>query len=562
MTWTLLWQRLEEVAAEHGAHGLHFAERRVAVSYRELAVRVSRCAGALAEAGLAVGDNLGLLLPTSAEFYVALLGAQRAGLAPSPFAPPSSAQRLDEELAAISRALRAGRCRALIVDDSVARRLGPALDRLELQILRIEALEQSTAAPPRRALDPARHLALVQYTSGSTSHPKGVSITHAQLAAGIRAIAQGIELTASDVNGQWLPVHHDMGLIGSLTGLATGVEQHLWSPMSFVRDPVRWLGHFAARRATIYAGPNFSYAELAARCDDEQAAQLDLSAWRVAFSGAEPVDPQVLRRFEARFARSGLRPGVVMPVYGLAEATLAATFPARGAAWKSQEVGTGALGPGKTVQRGEQGREVVSVGRAVEGHQLRIQHEGATVPERVVGEIQLRGPAVMREYFGEAEATAQAFEEGWLRTGDLGFLDGGELYITGRLKEMMILHGKNYYPHDVEEIVQALPGCHRGMAVAFADDDEAGEHMVLVAETRLSAIEDFAALAAASQHAVRAVLAIPRLEVVLVRPGSVPRTTSGKRQRLLVKSRLKQDLLRDSVLWSTHHSAALLGAST
>lgn len=562
MTWTLLWQRLEEIAAEHGEHGLHFAERRVDLSYRELSERVGRCAAALVDVGLDLGDNIGLLLPTSAEFYIALLGAQRAGLAPSPFAPPSSAQRLEEELAAISRALRAGRCRALIVDDTVTRRLGAALERLELRILRIEELEACTAPPPRLALDPERHLALVQYTSGSTSHPKGVSITHAQLAAGIHAIERGISLTSSDVNGQWLPVHHDMGLIGSLTGLAVGVEQHLWSPMSFVRDPVRWLGHFAARRATIYAGPNFSYAELASRCDEEQAAQLDLSAWRVAFSGAEPVDPQVLRRFEARFARSGLRPGVVMPVYGLAEATLAATFPTPGAPWKSLAVGAGDLGPGKPVRHGERGREVVSVGRAVEGHELRIRHEGATVAERVVGEIQLRGPAIMREYFGDAEATGQTFEEGWLRTGDLGFIEDGELYITGRLKEMMILHGKNYYPHDVEEIVQGLPGCHRGMAVAFADDDEAGEHMVLVAETRLSAAEDFAALAVASQRAVRAVLAIPRLEVVLVRPGSVPRTTSGKRQRLLVKSRLKQDLLRDSVLWSTHLGAPTLGAST
>ncbi len=562
MTWFLLWQRLEEVAAEHAEHGLHFAERRVALSYRELSLRVARCAAALAEAGLAIGDNVGLLLPTSAEFYVALLGAQRAGLAPSPFAPPSSAQRLEEELAAISRALRAGACRALIIDDSVARRLGSALDRLDLKILRIEALETCSAPPPRLALDPERHLALVQYTSGSTSHPKGVAITHAQLAAGIRAIERGIALTANDVNGQWLPVHHDMGLIGSLTGLAVGVEQHLWSPMAFVRDPVRWLGHFASRRATIYAGPNFSYAELAARCDDDQAAQLDLSAWRVAFSGAEPVDPQALRRFEARFCRSGLRPGVLMPVYGLAEATLAATFPELGPRWRSLEVGTGELGPGKEVRSDARGRELVSVGRAVEGHQLRIRHEGATLGERMVGEIQLRGPAIMREYFGDEAATGQAFEEGWLRTGDLGFVAEGDLYITGRLKEMMILHGKNYYPHDVEEIVQSLPGYHRGMAVAFADDDEEGEHMVLVAETRLCTAEDFSALAAVSQRAVRAALAIPRLEVVLVKPGAVPRTTSGKRQRLLVKSRLKQDLLRDSVLWSSHHSALPTGAST
>ncbi len=342
-------------------------------------------------------------------------------------------------------------------------------------------------------------------------------------------------------------------------------------------------GSAPSRRATIYAGPNFSYAEMCARMDDEALAALDLSAWRVAFNGAEPVDAAVLRRFTDKFARAGLAPDVVMPVYGLAEVTLAATFPRRGSRWHARRVDATKLGPGQQVvevsAEAEHGREVVSVGAAVAGHQVRIQLEGASLGEGQVGEIQLRGPAVMTEYFRDAEATAEtmietmiemagdaasstASDDRWLRTGDLGFVAGGELYVTGRLKEMMILHGKNYYPHDVEAVVQGLPGCHRGMAVAFASSDERGEHMVVVAETRLADEGACAELALASQRAVAAALSIPRLEVVLVRPGSVPRTTSGKRQRLLVRTRLQHRELRDEVVWSSQTPPASSGASS
>lgn len=553
MTWQSIVHRLEDVAATWGDHGLHFVDRRQDMTYRELADKVRRCAAALAAAGLRHGDNIGLLMPTSAEFYVALLGAMRAGLAPSPFAPPASARRIAQDVRTYSRVLRAGYCRALIVDAEMISRGGPMLGALGVPILPIEQLLAGDHADAAPVLDPGRDLALVQYTSGSTSHPKGVAISHAQLAAGIQAIATGMALAPHDVNGQWLPVHHDMGLIGSLTGLCVGVEQYLWSPLTFVRDAGRWLTQFAARRATVYAGPNFAYAEMAARCDDEQLAALDLSAWRVAFNGAEPVDPVVLRRFTERFAAAGLRPGVVMPVYGLAEATLAATFPPLTRPWSSIRVDGARLGPGAAVDIDPAGsREVVSVGHPVLGHELRIRLDGRTLGDDAVGEIQLRGPAVMTGYFRDAGATADALDGGWLATGDLGFTHRGELYVTGRLKEMMILHGRNYYPHDVEELVQGLPGCHRGMAVAFAGHDAGGEHMVLVAETKLSEPADCAALAAASQQAVHASLAIPRLEVVLVKSGTIPRTTSGKRQRLLVKAQLHKPDFAAAVVWSTH----------
>ena len=295
MSWRVLPDQLDEVAARWPTHGLAVVDRRQSVRYPELAHRVRRAALALARAGLRPGDNVGLLLPTCVEFYVALLGAMRAGLAPSPFAPPASAQRVASDVRGFRRALANGRCRALVIDAQTAGRLGAAVDDLGVPALAIEALdgEPPADAPPATlpVIDPARDLALIQYTSGSTSHPKGVALTHDQLAAGVQAIARGIALTAADVNGQWLPIHHDMGLIGSLTGLSVGVDQFLWSPMSFVRDPLRWLAGFAARRATIYAGPNFSYAELAARADDADLAGLDLSAWRVAFNGADgPID--------------------------------------------------------------------------------------------------------------------------------------------------------------------------------------------------------------------------------------------------------------------------------
>lgn len=557
----LLDRQLEEIAGRYGEHGLHFVDRRQLVTYPELLHRVRRCAAALRAAGLRPGDHVGLLLPTGPELYIALIGAQRAGVVPSPFAPPASIGRVADDTRAYQRALRAGSCRALVIDAAMQQRMGAALEQLEVPILQIERLEAAAptadelaaaAAPPD-----ADRLALVQYSSGSTSHPKGIALTHAQLAAGIGVVIEAAQLTAADVNGQWLPMHHDMGLIGSLAGLCVGIHQHIWSPFTFVRDPGRWLAQFAARRASIYAGPSFSYDEMAARCDDEQLATLDLSAWRVAFNGAEPVDPQALRRFHARFGPRGLRPDVVKPVYGLAEITLAATIPGPGSAWRARRVDGARLGPGAVVAAvSEGGREVVAVGPVVPGHRLRIRHGGETLAEERVGEIQLQGPAVMTGYYHDPAATAEAFEGAWLRTGDLGFVAGGELYVTGRSKEMMILHGRNYYPQDVEGVVQELPGCHRRMAVAFASADAEGEHIVAVIETRLAEAAACEALARAAQRAVRAAHSIPRLEVLLVRPGAVPRTTSGKRQRLLVKTTVEQGGFHDAVVWSTRPAPA------
>jgi acyl-CoA synthetase (AMP-forming)/AMP-acid ligase II len=551
----LLFQRLDATAARWGEHGIHVVDRRQVVTYPELARRVRRCAGALRRAGLAPGDPIGLLLPSGAELHVALLGAQRAGLIPSPFAPPASAARIAEDARAYSRALRAGRCRALVVDATIRQRLGDALAGLGAPVVGIEDLEADPGADDAALPTPRPDdLALVQYSSGSTAAPKGVALTHAQLTAGIDALIDRCDFTARDSIGQWLPMHHDMGLIGSLTAIAVGGQQYIWSPLTFVRDPARWIAQFAARRATVYAGPSFSYAELAARCDDDHVAALDLSAWRIAFNGAEPVDADALDRFEAKFRRAGLGPLVVRPVYGLAEITLAATIPAGLEPWRARTVDAARLGAGERIAApaaaGTTGRRVVAVGEVVPGHELRIAHAGSAVPDEVVGEIQLRGPAVMSGYFGDPEATAEALDAGWLRTGDLGFVADGQLYVTGRIKEMMILHGRNIYPQDVEHLVQELPGCHRRMAAAFAAADAAGEHIVAVIETRLSDAAACAALAAAAQRAAQVALAIPRLEVTLVRPGAIPRTTSGKRQRLLVQATV-EPRGASPVVWST-----------
>jgi acyl-CoA synthetase (AMP-forming)/AMP-acid ligase II len=546
-----LAERLARAAARHPTHGITVVDRNQRADYPELAERARHCAHALRAAlpHASHGAQIALLLPTCVEFYVALLGVQLAGFVPSPFAPPSSIRGLAEAVRGYDRALRAGGCRVLIIDDALRARLGPAIADLDVTILSIDQLLRAPAiANELPAIDPQRDLALVQYTSGSTSRPKGVALTHAQLGAGIDAIVAGIALDHRDVNGQWLPIHHDMGLIGSLAGMDRGVDQFLWSPLTFVRDPIRWLRQFAARRATIYAGPSFSYAELL-RGTPEELEELDLTAWRVALNGAEPVDVRTLRAFGERFAPHGLRPEAVMPVYGLAEITLAATFPALGSRWHARTIDPLA-GAGDSVDFVPGGREVAAVGAPVAGHAIRICHRGEPLPDGRIGEIQLRGPAVMRDYYRDPVATAEAFDAGWLRTGDLGFTLGGELFVTGRAKELMILNGRNYYPHDIEDVVQRLPGCHRGMAVAFAATDERGEHMVVVAETRCDPAAAHE-LAIASQRAVSAAFAIPRLEVVLVRPGAVPRTTSGKRQRLLVRSRLREPAFQQSVIWSS-----------
>jgi fatty-acyl-CoA synthase len=335
-----------------------------------------------------------------------------------------------------------------------------------------------------------------------------------------------------------------------LVSLFSGCQAYVWSPYSFIKDPAGWWAGFSRVKATIYSGPNFSYAYLCDAVDAEQAAALDLSSLRLAFNGAEAVDARLMERFADRFAPAGLRPEALFPVYGLAEVVLAASFPEVGEGLRVDWVDRAALGNDRLVRRVERSepgsRGVVCLGHPVEGLQLCIVGEGGEPRgEDQVGEIQLRGPAVMRGYYRNPKLTAESIPSGWLRTGDLGYLKDGRLHVVGRAKDVLKQAGESYYPEDIEVVVRGMEGVHRGGCVAFVGGPLGEERVVCLAETGLREASALEALAREIGRRVRREVGLASLEVLLVKKGAIARTTSGKLQRHVMKRRSQEQ--RDAV---------------
>jgi acyl-CoA synthetase (AMP-forming)/AMP-acid ligase II len=298
-----------------------------------------------------------------------------------------------------------------------------------------------------------------------------------------------------------------MGLFGMLAALSSGATVHVWPPTSFIRDPGGWLREFSRVRATVYAGPNFSYEYMLDGVSERELAELDLRPWRVAFNGAENINAHSMARFIEYFGRVGFRPETMFPVYGLAEATLAVSFPPQHQPPRVQWVDRDVLANDATARlmdrNDPRARGVVSVGRPVLGHEVRIcADDGTPLPGHRVGEIQARGPGVMRGYLNKPEITQQTFQDGWLKTGDMGYVSEGDLFITGRKKELIIVRGENYYPQDIEAALQELPGNYRNRCIAEASGDENRERLSELAETSLEGTEAHAALASSKRTSI------------------------------------------------------------
>jgi acyl-CoA synthetase (AMP-forming)/AMP-acid ligase II len=361
-----------------------------------------------------------------------------------------------------------------------------------------------------------------------------VVLSHRNVLANVEAIRRGLALEPTDVGASWLPLFHDMGLVGTLlTPILVGCDCYLSAPEDFARDPLQWLRTISERRATLTVAPSTGYLHTLRRVP-EPPADLDLSSLRAALNGAETVNLGVMRAFLDRFAGYGLRPTVFLPVYGLAEGTLAVSFPPLGRPARAAWVDRGRLGEGRVELRAEgaaSARPLVSVGTAVHGAQIRlVQPDGAELAgEDVVGEIEIRGPSVMTAYEDDPVATAKVVRAGgWVATGDLGFRHGGELYIAGRRKEMVVVLGQNYYASDVEAIVSALPALAGGAVLAASAPYPDGEGLLLLVETRHRDEAVRAELAGQIRRAVAESIGISPQEIVFASRGRLPRTSSGK----------------------------------
>lgn len=500
----------------------------------ELARRGRRGAAALLARGIGPGHRVGVLSPNAPEFLVALIAITRTGAAAAPLALPMGsdligwATRLHDTLTAAGVA-------HVVVSHRIAHRVSPALTPVGVTVIDDRELDGPEAPGAQVGMhDPA----IIQFTSGSTSRPKGVVLTHANVWHCARSITTAIRLDPGDVHGSWLPLFHDMGLFGALTGILRGVPVHLWSPAGFVRRPGRWLAAFAAVGGTISTMPNFGYDTLVRAVGPEEAAGLDLSTWRVAFNGAEAVSAAATDAFLERFAPAGFRPSAMVPAYGMAEATLVATLPPAGRAPVVEHVDRSRLtvdGTAVPVMPDAPGaRALVGLGRPVPDMALRIADGTSPCPDGTIGEIQLRGAMVTRGYLAGAAGASDPFTaDGWLRSGDLGYRRDGELFFTGRRKEMITVAGRNLYPADAEEIARAVPGVHRERCVAVAGTGpDGGETIELVVETTDPHGPAAAELVMDVRTRVVSALGPLPLVVLPVGPRTIPRTTSGKVRRL------------------------------
>jgi len=394
-------------------------------------------------------------------------------------------------------------------------------------------------------------LAVLQFTSGSTADPKGVELQHRTIGANLDALATAAALDVErDVLVSWLPLYHDMGLVGLLsTSMTSGTDLVLGAPQDFLAAPGRWMQWISDFGGTATAGPNFSWV-LAGRAL-KKGPQLDLSSLRVALNGAEPVDATSVESFVAVAAQHGMRPGAIFPAFGMAEVAIAGTFPEPLAGLRTDTVDGRVLeteGYAAPVDPGAEGaRQLVLLGRAVPGLEIRVVDPAtrAVRRDRESGELEIRGTSVTSGYYGRPDATADAIVDGWLRTGDLAYLLDGELVVCGRLKDLIIVGGRNVFPEDVERAVADVEGVRAGNVIAFGVDRQGKEALVVVAEARTgtAGTSDHDVLRRLVAGRVRTSVGLPAKDVVLVAPGSLPKTSSGKLQRSLCRQRyLSQDL--------------------
>ena len=532
----------------------------LAFSFADAYLLAQRGAAALAARGVTQGDRVLLMLPTGPSFLAAFHGCQLLGAIPVPVVPPTSLQRMEDHLARIAKIAKACQARAVVVGSEMMPvfKLVRARDRearraLPDPIRGADLLRERTAFEGRVEVDPEAP-AMLQFTSGSTGDPKGVVLPHRALLANMLGMGTAAGFRPGDVALAWLPLFHDMGLIGHfLCSMAWGIPLVLLPPEVFVKRPKEWLKAISRYKGTCSAAPNFAYSLCARKVRPRDLEGIDLSPWRVAFCGAEPINPETVREFLTRFEPHGFRPSTFFPVYGMAEFSLAATFPELAGEPRFDRIQrhaferAGQALPARASECGADTVEWVSVGRPLPGHEVRVvDAEGHPLPERRQGEVEVRGASMMTGYWNAPLATAEAIRAGWLRTGDLGYLADGDLFVTGRRKELIIKGGKNLYPQDVEAAAGRVSGIRVGCCAAFGvrNEKRGTEDLVLVCETRQEDPEERSRLAAEVRARVlEAVGATPDV-VELVAPGTVPKTSSGKIQRDLMRRRWQEGDLR------------------
>jgi fatty-acyl-CoA synthase len=540
-------ERLEQAA--DSSSGVRFVgksvmgdEGPVKVSWRQLHDEARAVGAALQARGVLPGDHVAILGPTSRELMTIVRGCWMAGIASMVLPLPMRMGSLEAFIEGTRARIRHGDAKLVLIDDQLAAFYEAAPGDPPIDAMR-SVLPGSPGVPSGDALEVPPHdperLVILQYTSGSTSEPKGVLIPDRVLSANIDACCEAAELADGDVMVSWLPLYHDMGLVGFLAlPMTKGVDLVQAAPQDFLAHPGNWMQWISEWGGTATAGPNFSWV-LATRAL-RRASDLDLSTLTLALSGAEPVDPKAVEAFVEAAEPFGFRAGSVFPAFGMAEVAIGGSFPVRGAGLRCDTVDREVLERDRVAKPVEiddpddlavRARRLPLLGTAVPGLEMKVVHPDTyeDLPERHVGELLLRGTSVTPGYYKRPDATAALFRDGWLCTGDLAYLLDGQLVLCGRIKDVIIVGGRNVFPEDIERAVGGLDGVRAGNVIAFGMEGYKGkESVVVVAEVRH---DDLDAVRESIHHRTLEVCGIPPRDVMLVQPGTLPKTSSGKLQR-------------------------------
>ncbi len=537
-------------AALDPATGVRLVDRREAetwLPWSEVLSTAERVAGGLQASGVEPGDRVGLIFGTGRELIEAYFGASLAGAIPASLAPPPRLGGLEGYVERVRAMLSAADAKLVLAEDRSKRRLGDAVDPTPMRTLAELPEGKRVDLPPVSPGD----VAMIQFSSGTELKPKPAALSHRAILGQARLLNGYWPETGVTHRGcSWLPLYHDMGLIGCLlVALERPGELVLLPPEVFAARPAIWLRTISRYQATISPATNFAYAHCLDSIRDDELEGVDLSSWSVALNGAEPISADVMRRFAERFARWGFPAEALTPVYGLAEASLAVTFSEVDSPFSSRRFDRERLAEGCRVKEDSDGRELVSVGSPVPGFEVSIRDaEGGDLAEETVGRIWSRGPTLMEGYLGREDLTREVLRDGWLDTGDLGFLHGGEgdaqearqLFICGRAKDVIIVRGSNHSAVELEQAAETVDGARVGGAAAVADLADGHERVVLFVERLRGSAPG--SLTEPCREAVLARTGVDVDEVVELAPDSLPRTSSGKVRRAEV---LRRHLARE-----------------